>query len=124
MATQNSTGTPERVDHYRPTARSHYAHMRCAEQSARNISVRLSVRGFLASESADVIADLQATQTSHYLLAAAYRSAGRRRERAERRAAHRKLFRQEPARYFRLTAREMQSTVRAAFRRIVKAVSA
>lgn len=103
-----------------PSVRSHYAAMRRYENAARSISVRRSV----GSIPADELEQAKVTQTSYYLLAAAYRSAGRRRERAERRAADWKLFRQEPARYFRLVARDMAWTVRIASRRIVKAVSA
>lgn len=73
---------PVRTPHY------HYASMRCAEQSARDISVQLSVRGFLAGltdeTSAAEIAKLKAARTSYYLLAAAHRSAARRLERGQR----------------------------------------
>ncbi|MER5902990.1 hypothetical protein ABT150_23275 [Streptomyces mirabilis] len=71
-----------------PTARSHYAAMRRYEDAARSLSVRLSVRGAiggLAGEiSADEIAEMKAQRDSYYLHAAAYRAAGRRRERADR----------------------------------------
>lgn len=122
MATQNSTSTLKRADHHRPapTSNSHYAAMRRYENAARSISVRRSV----GSIPADELEQAKATQSSFYLMAAAYRSAGRRRERVECRAADWKLFRQEPARYIRLVARDMGATVRAAFRRISKAVSA
>ena len=122
MATTKLSGTLLRADHHRPapSVRSHYAAMRRYENAARSISVRRSV----GSIPADELEQAKAAQTGYYLMAAAYRSAGRRRERVERRAANWKLFRQEPARYFRLTAREMGSTARSAFRRIVKAVSA
>lgn len=70
------------------TPNYHYASMRCAEQSARGISVQLSVRGFLAGfadESLPAeIAEMRAAQSSYYLLAAAHRSAARRLERGER----------------------------------------
>jgi len=71
-----------------PTPQFHYASMRNAEQSARSISVQLSVRGFLASladeTSAAEFAELKATRTSYYLLALAHRNAARRLERGQR----------------------------------------
>lgn len=91
MATQQLSGMPEHADHpVRParTANYHYAHMRCAEDAARSISVQLSVRGFLSrltdETSADEFAALKARRDSLYLLAAAHRSAARRLERGER----------------------------------------
>lgn len=79
MATKNSTSTLKRADH-RPTARSHYAHMRCAEQAARSISVRRSVGSIPAGE----LEQAKAVQSSFYLLAAAHRQAAHRLERGER----------------------------------------
>jgi hypothetical protein len=63
-----------------PTARYHYAAARCAEQSARSISVRRSVGSIPASD----LDAAKAVQSSYYLLAAAYRSATHRLERGER----------------------------------------
>jgi hypothetical protein len=63
-----------------PTAHSHYAHARCAEDAARSISVRRSVGSIPASE----LDEAKAVQSSYYLLAAAYRSAAHRLERGER----------------------------------------
>lgn len=89
MATQQLNGTPVRADHQAPvllapTARSHYAAMRRYQQAASNISVRLSVRRSVGSIPADDLAAAKAQQDSYYRLAAAYRNAGRRRERADR----------------------------------------
>jgi hypothetical protein len=130
MATRELTGAFERADHPRPapTARSHYAAARRYENAARSLSTRITVRssfgGALGEFPADEIAALKAQRDDYHRLVAAYRSAGWKRERAERRAANRRLFRQEPARYMRLAARDMASTVRSAVRRIVRAVSA
>lgn len=123
MAKQNSTSTLKRVDlgaHATRTPNWHYAAMRRYEDAARSISGRRSAGSIPAGE----LEAAKTVQTSYYLMAAAYRSAGRRRERAERRAADWKLFRQQPARYFRLVGRDMAATVRIASRRIVKAVAA
>jgi hypothetical protein len=54
--------------------------MRCAEQSARSISVRRSV----GSIPADELDAAKAVQTSYYLLAAAHRNSAHRLERGER----------------------------------------
>ena len=85
MATKQLTGAHERADHsVTRTPNWHYAHMRCAEQAARSISVQLSVREFLAAAPADEISAMKARRDSLYLLAAAHRQAGHRRERAEK----------------------------------------
>jgi hypothetical protein len=46
-----------------------------------------------------------AARDSYYLLAAAHRAAGRKRERAEQRVLARAAFREDPARYARATVR-------------------
>jgi hypothetical protein len=54
--------------------------MRCAEDTARSISVRRSVGSIPAGE----LEAAKAVQTSYYLLAAAHRAAARRLERGQR----------------------------------------
>lgn len=80
-----STATPTRPVR---TVNFHLAHMRCAEDAARSLSVQMSVRGFLAGladeTSAAEFAELKAARTSYYLLALAHRDAARRLERAAR----------------------------------------
>lgn len=70
------------------TANHHLARMRQAEDAARSLSVRLSVRsvvdGFAGVASDDEIAAMKARRDSLYLLAAAHRSAVRRLERPQR----------------------------------------
>lgn len=70
-----------------PTSRSHYAAMRRYEDAARSLSVQLSVRGFIGGFAGEIsdneIAEMKARQDTYYALAAAYRRAGRKRERAE-----------------------------------------
>src|SRR4051812_44402031 len=68
------------------TSRYHFAAMRCAEQTARNLSVQTSVRGFLGAGSLDEFNQLKAVRDSYDLLAVAHREAGRRVERRTRRA--------------------------------------
>lgn len=99
------------------TSNFHYAAMRCAEDVARGLSVQHSVRMFAGRSAADEIADLRATRDSYYLLAAAHRSAGRKRERAERRTAVWADFRQDPARYTRSTVRAWARAIRRAVTR-------
>lgn len=104
----------------------HYAHMRAAEQTARRLSVSHSahtVLGGLTGITWDQLNEAAAARDSYYLLAAAHRTAGQRRERAERRAADRKLFRQDPARFLRLLARSAGSNAGAAVRSIRRAVN-
>jgi hypothetical protein len=61
--------------------------MRYYETASRSLSVQMSVRGFIggfAGEiSDDQIAAMKAQRDSYHRLAAAYRNAGRKRERAE-----------------------------------------
>lgn len=88
MATEQLSGMRKRVDHPTRTPQFHYASMRCAEQSARSLSVQMSVRGFLAGladeTSAAEFAELKAARTSYYLLALAHRNAAHRLERRAR----------------------------------------
>lgn len=85
---QKTTGALERPDRTTPTARSHYAAMRYYETASRSLSVQLSVRGaiggFAGEVSDDEIAAMKAQRDSYHRVAAAYRAAGRRRERADR----------------------------------------
>jgi hypothetical protein len=74
------TATPTKP----PTSNSHYAAMRRYQQAASSISVQLSVRRTVGAIAADEFAELRAQQDEYYRMAAAYRSAGRRRERADR----------------------------------------
>jgi hypothetical protein len=73
---------PSRTPHF------HYASMRNAEQSARDLSVQLQARTFLHAVTDEVLdaelADLKAARTSFYLLASAHRNAARRLERGQR----------------------------------------
>jgi len=82
MTTAISTQTPTT---HTPTPNSHFAAMRRYEDAARSVSVRRSAGSIPASE----LEAAMATQESYYLLAAAYRCAAHRRERAERFAASR-----------------------------------
>ena len=70
-----------------PSAASHYAAMRRAEQAARSLSTRHSahiVLGGLTGITWDEVAEVAAARDSYYLLAAAHRNAARRRARIER----------------------------------------
>jgi hypothetical protein len=68
------------------TSNFHYAHMRCAQDTARGLSVQTSVRGFLGAGSLDEFNRLKAVRDSYYLLAAAHEQAAHRIERRVRRA--------------------------------------
>lgn len=109
-----------------PTSNYHFARMRCAEQTARSLSARHSahiVLGGLTGIAWDQVTEVAAARDSYYLLAAAHRAAGVKRQRAERRTANRRLFRQDPARYTRLTVRAWASEVRHTVRSIRRAVN-
>ena len=75
MTTATPTPTPPA-----PTANFHFAHMRCAENAARSLSVRLQVGSIPADEKNAA----KEQRRAYYLLAAAHRSAARKRVRAER----------------------------------------
>lgn len=70
------------------TPQFHYASMRCAEQSARSLSVQVQARTFLHAVTDEVLdaelAELKAARSSYYLLALAHRNAARRLERGQR----------------------------------------
>lgn len=92
MATQIVPAS-QNVDHHRPTApsaASHYAAMRRAEQAARSLSTQHSahiVLGGLTGITWDEVTEVAAARDSYYLLAAAHRSAAKRMERGDRRRA-------------------------------------
>lgn len=94
------------------TSNFHFAHMRCAEDMARSLSVQTSVRGFLGAGSLDAFNEMKAVRDSYYLLAAAHRGAGRRRERAEKRAAAWVGFRSRPVAYSRAVVRDVVRSIR------------
>ena len=117
------TTTPSRalhpVDNVHPVSRTsnfHYAYMRCAEQAARGLSVQYSTRRFTAAfdpdATPDSLAKLAAVRDSYYLLAAAYRQAGLRRERADNRAAAWAGFRSRPVAYSRAVVRDTVRSLR------------
>jgi hypothetical protein len=85
--------------------------MRYYETASRSLSVQLSVRGFVggfAGEiSDDQIAAMKAQRDSCHRLAAAYRNAGRKRERADR------FWASRPGTLLRITLRGLRA-VRAA----------
>ncbi|HTE57008.1 MAG TPA: hypothetical protein VK698_39415 [Kofleriaceae bacterium] len=72
------------------TPQSHYAAARSAEDVARGLSLRFTVRSFTGRFADDVDAvaveraELKAARDSYSLLAAAHRSAARRMERVQR----------------------------------------
>ncbi|MEU7338685.1 hypothetical protein [Streptomyces sp. NPDC007074] len=66
------------------TPNGHYARMRCAEQAARSLSVRLTVRRSVGAISREEFTRMRAAEDSFYLLAAAYRQAAHRMERGQR----------------------------------------
>lgn len=119
-AMQDLTATPSMAPHPGdfvhtvPTRTSnfHFARMRCAEQTARSLSVQTSVRGFLGAGSLDEFNQMKAVRDSYDLLAAAHRQAGLRRERAERRAAARADFRARPTAYTRSMVRDTVRSIR------------
>jgi len=94
------------------TSNFHYARMRLAEQAARSLSVRNSIEDFLGIQPTADIAKTVAVRDSYYLLAAAYRSAGRRTERRERRTQAWADFRTRPGAYTRCTLRGWASSIR------------
>jgi hypothetical protein len=98
--------TPQTSGSFRPrTANHHYARMRCAQDTARGLSVQTSVRGFLGTGSLDEFDRLKAVRDSYYLLAAAHEQAARRRERRENRALAWAAFKEGPAAYVGCTVR-------------------
>jgi hypothetical protein len=100
------------------TSNFHYAHMRCAESTARSITVRQAFGAAFGAVSADEFAELRTIQDSYYRLAAAHRNAGRRIERRERRAENWAYFRQNPARMVRSIARDWARSVRSILRAV------
>jgi hypothetical protein len=58
--------------------------MRYYETASRSLSVQMSVRGFIGGFAGEISDDqIKAQRDSYHRLAAAYRNAGRKRERAE-----------------------------------------
>lgn len=89
MATADLIGAPTRIRTTPvPTPNSHYAAARRAENAARSLSVRFSVRSFTGQFAGDASpedrAELAAARDSFYLLAAAHRQAAHRMERGQR----------------------------------------
>ncbi|MCX4885894.1 hypothetical protein [Streptomyces sp. NBC_00847] len=124
MATRTSTAPASALDSSEDSrriparaARYHYAAMRRAEGAARGLSVQHSVRMFAGGSTADEIADLRARRDSYYLLAAAHRAAGRKRERAENRTLAWAAFREGPAAYIGCTVRSWAYSIRGAVSR-------
>lgn len=113
---RTATRTAHPVDNVHPvsrTSRYHFAHMRCAEDAAHSLSVQYQTRRFTAAFDPDTTPDSRAklakraaVRDSYYMLAAAHRQAGRRRERAERRAAAWAGFRSHPTAYTRAIIRD------------------
>lgn len=101
-APQTSGSLPARTSNY------HYAAMRRAEQAARSLSTRHSAHTVLAGLTGvtwEEQAETAAARDSYYLLAAAHRSAARKRERAENRALAWNAFTEGPAAYIGCTVR-------------------
>lgn len=119
---KDRTATLSRAPHlgdnvHRVTANFHYANMRCAQSAARSLSAQHSahiVLGALTGIPWDQVTQVAAVRDSYYLLAAAHRSAGRKRERVENRAMAWADFRQAPARYTRNTVRAWARSIRQA----------
>jgi hypothetical protein len=77
--------------------------MRRYESAASSISVQLSVRRTVGAIAADEFAELRAQQDEYYRLAAVYRSAGRKRERADR------FWASRPGTLLRITGRGLRA---------------